>query len=145
MTEPVPSQSGLMQGAAPGPFGALDDLVPRALAPGVVTRLLSGSQMTFAYVELDPEVPVAEHSHANEQIGLLLSGMIEFRIDGELRIQSAGDTWIIPPHVPHGIDRTGPDGATIVEAFVPARPEYEELPALDPRPLRTPFDQRSES
>jgi quercetin dioxygenase-like cupin family protein len=127
-----------------GPFGSLHDVTPRLLAEGVVTRLLSGSRLTLAYVELDPGVPVGEHAHDNEQIGLLLSGSIWFRIGGELRRQRAGDTWSIPPGVPHGIDRTGPEGAILVEAFAPARTEYEALSPLPGRSLRHPFETAAE-
>jgi quercetin dioxygenase-like cupin family protein len=124
-----------MANMAESPFGVLADIVPRHLTDGVATRVLSGSRLTFVYVELEPNVPVAEHSHDNEQIGVLLSGSIAFRIDGELRLQRAGGTWVIPPNVPHGIDRTGPEGAVMVEAFAPGRPEYAELERLAVRPL----------
>lgn len=119
------------------PFGDLAAITPRVLADGVVTRILHGQKMSFVYIELDPGAPVAEHAHRNEQIGILLSGSIDFRVGGELRTQHAGETWTIPPHVPHGIDRTGPEGATLVEAFTPARQDWGRLEQLDPRPLRS--------
>lgn len=122
------------------PFGLLEEMVPRRLADGVSTRLLEGSRLTFAFVELDPGAPVAEHSHDNEQIGILLAGSIDFRIDGEMRTQRAGETWVIPPGVPHGIDSTGPDGAVLVEAFAPARLDYAELEPLEVRPLARALD-----
>jgi quercetin dioxygenase-like cupin family protein len=124
-------------------FGVLAHVVPRRLADGVVTRVLSGTQLTFVYVELEPGVPVAEHAHDNEQIGVLLAGSIAFRIGGDLRVQRAGETWVIPPGVRHGIDETGPEGAVMVEAFAPARPEYAELEPLPVRPLARPFPQEA--
>jgi quercetin dioxygenase-like cupin family protein len=124
-------------------FGRLDELTPRLLAEGVVTRILTGSRMTLVYVELDRGVPVGEHAHDTEQIGVLLSGSIWFRIGGELRRQRAGETWSIPPGVPHGIDRTGPEGAALVEAFAPARTDYEALRPLPRRSLRHPFGMTS--
>ncbi len=122
------------------PFGNLEEIVPRLLTRGVITRILQGERMTFVFVELEAGRPVAEHSHENEQIGVLLSGAIEFRVGGELRVQHAGDTWVIPPHVPHGIDRTGPDGASLIEAFAPARVDWENLEHLSPRKLRRPIE-----
>lgn len=123
--------------SATSPFGDLAAITPRVLADGVVTRILHGEEMSFVYVELDPGAPVAEHSHRNEQIGILLSGSIDFRVGGELRTQRAGETWTIPPFVPHGIDRTGPEGATLVEAFTPARQDWDGLEQLELRPLRS--------
>lgn len=111
-------------------FDVLERIVPRRLTDGVVTRVIDGERMTLVYVELEPGSVVAEHRHDNEQIGILVAGSIDFRVGAERRVQRAGETWAIPPGVPHGIEETGPDGAALIEAFTPNRPDYADLPRL---------------
>ncbi|MCW3002894.1 MAG: cupin protein [Conexibacter sp.] len=121
-------------------FCALEDVVPEILGEGVVTRILRGERMTLVFVELDPGSPVPEHAHDNEQIGVLVSGSMEFRIGGELREIRAGDAWTIPAGVPHAVDRAGPDGAALIEAFAPARVDWDGLERIAPRKLRRPIE-----
>jgi quercetin dioxygenase-like cupin family protein len=117
-------------------FQPLDGLPLEVLGEGVHTRILRGDRITVVYVELEPDSAVAEHAHDNEQLGVLLSGSMAFRIGDEVRDIGAGDGWVIPPDVPHGVDRTGPEGATLIEAFAPARTDWDQLQRVAPRELR---------
>jgi len=40
---------------------------------GVLARTVEGEQLSLAVVELDPGSVVREHSHENEQLGLVVS------------------------------------------------------------------------
>jgi quercetin dioxygenase-like cupin family protein len=120
-------------------FQPLDGVPLEVLAAGVHTRMLRGGRMTLIYVELDPDSVVAVHAHDNEQLGVLLSGSMAFRIGDELRDIRAGDGWVIPPNVAHGVDRTGPEGATLIEAFAPARNDWDRLERVAPRELQGAF------
>ena len=76
--------------------------------------------MTLAVIELDPDSVVPEHSHENEQLGVLVSGLLEFRVGDETRRVGPGGTWSIPANVPHEV-QAGPEGAVAVEVFAPTR------------------------
>ena len=83
--------------------GALDELA--ALAPfrvwdSVVARSVDGDRVAFAVVELEPSTVVPEHSHENEQLGMVLRGSVSFRVGDEVRDLEAGGTWRIAPNVP---------------------------------------------
>ncbi len=113
-------------------FDDVSTLAPHRIWDGVVGRVVHGDQITFGLIELEAGSVVPEHSHVNEQIGLLLGGSLTFRIGGEERALSPGEMWRILAHTPHDV-RAGPDGAVLVEAFSPARDDWAGLERLEPR------------
>jgi quercetin dioxygenase-like cupin family protein len=116
--------------------GAFDDLAsiqPLGIWDGVLARVVSGDRCTLAVVELDPGSVVKEHSHANEQLGIVLSGSVTFRVDTEVRDLGPGDTWRIPGNTPHEV-HTGPEGAVVIDFFAPPRDDWKAHKTLDPQP-----------
>lgn len=114
-------------------FGDLSSISPHAVWDGVVARAVEGERQTLTVIELAPNTVVPEHAHDNEQAGVLVSGSLSFRIGDDERELEAGGTWCIPPNVPHAV-RTGPEGAVVVEVFVPGRDDWGALERLDPSP-----------
>jgi len=115
------------------PFADLESLDALRIWEGVVARVVEGARATLAVIELDPDSVVPEHSHENEQLGVLVSGLLEFRIGDETRRVEPGGTWSIPANVPHQVG-AGPEGAVAVEGFVPARADWAGLERLEARP-----------
>ncbi len=113
-------------------FSSLGEIAPLRIWPGLIARALNGAEATLAQIELEPIVDVPEHSHVNEQIGILLGGTMTFRIGDESRDLRPGDTWVIPAHVPHSVT-SGPEGAMLIELFVPARDDWGDREVLEPR------------
>ena len=107
-------------------FGHLSEIVPHQLFAGVLARAVWSESITYAYVELEPDAFVPEHGHVNEQVGVLLTGSLQFRIGDEERELGPGATWSIPAHVPHEV-KTGPEGATLIEVFSPVRADWGQL------------------
>jgi quercetin dioxygenase-like cupin family protein len=112
-------------------FDELHTIVPLKIWDGVVGRAVAGEQLTLTLIELAPDSVVPEHSHVNEQVGIMLRGSLRFRIGDEERELGRGSTWCIPAHVPHEV-HTGPEGATLVEAFAPPRHDWAGLDRLEP-------------
>ena len=113
------------------------DLAARArqqIWDGVIGRIVHGERVTMALVELEANSVVPEHSHANEQVGLLLRGSLRFRVGDETRELAPGGSWRIPADVPHEVE-TGPDGAFLIEIFSPPRDDWHELERLEPQPI----------
>lgn len=113
------------------PFGSVEGARPYRIWDGAVARAVHGERMTFAVVDLEPDVAVPEHHHPNEQVGLVLRGAITMTIAGDARRLVAGDTYVIPGDVPHGA-LAGPDGVTVVDVFTPPREDWEQLERLEP-------------
>jgi quercetin dioxygenase-like cupin family protein len=119
------------------PFDDVGTMPPQQVWERIVARAVHGERLTLAVVELEPEAVVAEHSHDNEQLGVVLRGSIRFRVGDEERELETGGTWSIPPHVPHSAV-AGADGTTVVDVFAPGRDDWRALPRQEPRRGRWP-------
>jgi len=100
-----------------------EGIPPRTLAPGVTAKIASGEKMMLSLVTLAPDAVVPTHSHPHEQMGFMVSGTLEFTIEGETRVLSGNDMYFVPGGVPHAA-KGGPGGAVALEAFSPPREEY---------------------
>jgi quercetin dioxygenase-like cupin family protein len=127
-TDPPPKQERRMSKLVD-----LADITPIHVWEGVIARRVQGDQLTLAIVELEPNQPVPEHRHPNEQNGMVIRGEVRFRVGDEERLLGPGGTWQIPGDVPHSVV-TGPDGAVVIDVFAPIRADWEALPKLDREP-----------
>ena len=121
-------------------MSAFDDLAglgPLPIWEGIAARAVAGEQLTLAVVELDPGAIAREHSHANEQLGMVVSGAMTFRIGDETREIGPGATYVIPSNVPHEAT-AGPDGAVVIDVFAPPRADWNALEPGEPRSPRWP-------
>jgi quercetin dioxygenase-like cupin family protein len=118
-------------------FADFGTVAPQRIWEGVVGRTVHGDRVTFALIELEPGTIVPEHSHENEQVGMVLSGSLTFTIGGETREVGPGQAWCITAHVPHSVV-SGPEGAVAVEVFSPVRDDWQALEPAEPRAPRWP-------
>ena len=114
-------------------YGDLESSEPLPIWEGLLARAVEGEQSTLAIIELDPNISVPEHSHANEQLGVLIRGSVTFTIGGEVKEVGPGETWRILGHVPHSVI-AGAAGAVVVESFAPGRDDWEERERVAPQP-----------
>jgi quercetin dioxygenase-like cupin family protein len=119
-------------------FADLGTLGPQDIWNGVSVRAVHGERITLGVVELDPNAAVPEHSHENEQLGVVLSGSLNFRIGDETRELGAGSTYCIAANVPHEVITTGPDGAVVIDVFAPVRADWSRFEPQAPREPRWP-------
>jgi quercetin dioxygenase-like cupin family protein len=118
--------------ASMGALDELDGMEPLKVWDGVIARAVHGERVTLAVVELEPASVVPEHSHENEQLGLVISGSVTFRVGSETRELGPGGTWRIPPNTPHEV-HTGPEGAVVLDVFAPVRADWGGLETLEAR------------
>ena len=118
-------------------FEQLAALAPLGIWDGVIARAVDGERLTLAVVELDPGAAVPEHSHDNEQLGIVLEGSMTLRIGDETRDLGPGDAYRIDSHSPHEA-RAGSEGAVVIDVFAPSRSDWDAVERLDPRPTRWP-------
>ena len=121
-------------------MGAFEDLAsipPQGIWERIAARSRHGEELTLSVVELDPGAVVAEHSHPNEQLGIVLTGAIDFRVGDERRELGAGGTWLIPSHTPHEAT-AGPEGAVLIDVFAPPRADWSSIEPEESRPPRWP-------
>lgn len=118
-------------------FDDLASIAPIDIWPDVVARTVDGERCSFAVVELGPNSVVAEHSHENEQLGIVVSGSVSFRVGHETRELAPGGIWRIPPNTPHEV-HVGPEGAVVLDLFTPAREDWAGFERSVPRAPRWP-------
>jgi quercetin dioxygenase-like cupin family protein len=117
-------------------FDEIGAVAPQKVWDGVLGRVVEGERITLGVVELDAGSVVPEHSHENEQLGLVLEGSLLFRIGDESRELEPGGMYVIPANTPHEVE-TGPEGAVVVDVFSPVRVDWRELERRE-RPPRWP-------
>ena len=100
-----------------------ENIAPKVLAPGVTAKIFSGEKLMFSLVTLAPDAIVPTHTHPHEQVGMMVSGTMEFTIAGETRVLSGNAMYLVPGGMPHAA-KAGPGGAVALDAFAPPREEY---------------------
>jgi len=115
----------------------LEDLAARPLlkvwGETVRARRVQGEHITLAIVELEPNAVVPEHHHANEQLGMVITGRMHFTVDGETRDLGPGGTWRILGDRPHDVV-AGPEGAVVIDVFTPVRSDWDDRVVVEPSP-----------
>jgi quercetin dioxygenase-like cupin family protein len=97
------------------------------LREGYVARVVHGDRITFAVVEVEPDAELPEHSHENEQFGMVIQGSVTFRVGDESRTLEPGGLWRIAENTPHSV-KGGAEGAVVLDVFTPAREDWKGLP-----------------
>ena len=101
-----------------------DGGLPRNLAPGIDTTIYAGDQAMISVVRFAPGSVGSIHHHPEEQWGFCQSGS-GVRIQDGARIPvSAGDFWLTPGDVAHGME-AGADGMVVIDVFSPPRGDYK--------------------
>ena len=100
-----------------------ENIAPRVLAPGVTAKIASGEKMMLSLVTFAPDAVVPTHSHPHEQMGMIVSGTLEFTIAGETRVLAGSGMVFVPGGVPHAA-KAGSGGAVALEVFSPPREEF---------------------
>jgi quercetin dioxygenase-like cupin family protein len=93
------------------------------LFPGVAIRTNAGQGIMLSLVDFEPGSVVPDHSHPHEQMGMMISGRLEFTVGGLTRLLGPGDVWKIPGGVIHRV-RALDGPAVALDIFHPIREEY---------------------
>jgi len=91
--------------------------------PGVEICTTAGERMMFSVVTFEPGSVVLDHAHPHEQMGMMISGRLEFTVGGVTRLLEPGDMWRIPGGVVHRV-RALDGPAVALDVFHPIRSDY---------------------
>ena len=84
---------------------------------------LAGDHLQLSLADIPADGVVDWHSHANEQMGMMVSGKADFYIGDEKKTLVAGDLYRIPGGIRHKVVALdGPVQA--LDVFYPIRDEY---------------------
>jgi quercetin dioxygenase-like cupin family protein len=93
-----------------------------ALNPLISRRVIHTERMTICRIRLKKGAVVPTHSHENEQVTMLESGVLRFIFDREEKIIQAGDALPIPPHAPHRVEAL--EDSIALDLFSPVREDW---------------------
>ena len=87
-----------------------------------IKTLVYGEKTLMAKFHLKKGEVLPQHKHPHEQTGYLLSGKMEFSVDGKVWIAEEGDGWCIKGNIEHGA--TILEDSIVIEVFTPVRADY---------------------
>ena len=93
--------------------------------PGVTRQVLGHDpELMLVRVTFEKGAVGSLHSHPHRQVTFIERGRFEFNLDGAKTVLSAGDSWFVPPGVPHGV--VALDEGSVIDVFTPARLDFLE-------------------
>jgi quercetin dioxygenase-like cupin family protein len=98
--------------------------VPTLPVKGPISRRILAYGPSLMSVEvsfLEPYTDVP-HSHPHDQICMVLEGMFEFNLDGEMILMNPGDSIFVTGNLPHCINALTPGKA--LDIFSPLREDF---------------------
>ena len=99
-----------------------DDTPNEQITDTVARRFITGDSVTVGRFELKKGGVVPTHAHANEQISMVMSGALVFRIDGRDTVVKTGEVMQIPANVPHEVEVL--EDAVAIDVFSPVRQDW---------------------
>ena len=98
------------------------DIPSEQINDTIARRFITGDSITIGRFELKQGGIVPSHSHVNEQISIVLSGVLLFRINGVETIVKAGEVMQIPANVAHEVEVL--EDTLAVDVFSPVRQDW---------------------
>jgi quercetin dioxygenase-like cupin family protein len=90
---------------------------------GVTLKTLTfGEKTLLSNIKLKRGAVIPPHQHPHEQTGFLLSGCLDFVINGEYFTAGPGDSWTILGNIIHGAEAR--EDSNVIEVFAPVREDY---------------------
>src|SRR5262245_10090365 len=100
------------------------DIPSEQLNPATARRYLTGDRVTVARFELKRGGVVARHSHENEQVSCVLSGMLKFTLNGQEILVGSGEVLQIPSWLEHEVEVL--EDTVVIDVFSPVRQDWIE-------------------
>ena len=98
------------------------DIAPEQINAEVLRQYITADRVTIARFELKGGGVVPRHAHENEQVSIVLSGALLFRIDGREITVRGGEVMQIPGSVAHEVEVL--EDALVIDVFSPIRQDW---------------------
>ena len=104
-------------------FFRTSELSATEMLPGVNRRAVYLDGVMLTFFDFEPGAVVPQHQHPHQQITWVVSGSMEFDLDGEKRVLHPGDGVLIRPGVPHAAVVLD-EPCSALDAWHPVRDDY---------------------
>ena len=85
-------------------------------------KVISGERITMAQIFLAKNAVVPLHHHEHEQISSVLSGALQFEMEGKETVLRPGEVLLIPSDVPHRV--VALEDSLALDVFSPIRTDW---------------------
>lgn len=99
-----------------------NEIEAEQLNPQATRKVLHTDGMTIARLWLTKGAIVPRHQHINEQVTTMESGRLRFFFDDGDVFVSAGESLVIPPNKPHGVEAL--EDSVALDLFTPRREDW---------------------
>lgn len=104
-------------------FVVRNNIQAENVSQGVERRIMAyDEELMLVEVKLEKGGVGAVHTHPHHQVDYLVSGKVEFELNGEKKMMNPGDSVLIPPNVPHGAYAL--EDSVLLDIFSPARKDF---------------------
>ncbi len=97
----------------------LDALPEEKIGDKITRRIVVGEKSMIVFWKMKAGAHAARHQHPHEQIFWMLSGRMEFDLDGVKRTCGPGDCGVVPGNTPH--EAYFPVDTEVIDVFAPPR------------------------
>lgn len=113
-------------------YGNIDwDLMEwEQVVPGIDRKVVHLKGATLVLNRLVPGNEPFPHSHPHEQASYIVSGNLDFTIDGQVHHLAPGDLLAVPPGAEHYAVAVGQEICLNLDFFTPKRDDYVQSPML---------------
>ena len=98
------------------------DQLPAGIIRTEVQRSASsipGREIVQVLTKIPPGVESGWHIHPGEEVGYIIAGTIEMKVEGQpTRTLQAGDGFLIPPRTPHSAYDIGPEVGLMLSTYI---------------------------
>jgi quercetin dioxygenase-like cupin family protein len=99
-----------------------NDIAPEQMNPLVTRQVIHSDAMTLARIVLKKGAIVPVHQHVSEQISMVVSGVMRFRLgDRDVTVRQ-GENLQIPSNMPHSVEAL--EDSVAVDVFSPPREDW---------------------
>jgi quercetin dioxygenase-like cupin family protein len=92
-------------------------------APGLQRQVLSfDDHLMMVRVRFEKNALGAMHTHPHRQVTAVESGSFEVIVDGQKKLLNPGDSFFVPPDVPHSV--LAAEEGSLLDVFTPARRDF---------------------
>ena len=98
------------------------DIPSEQLNPSTVRKYVTADRVTIAQFELKRGGVVPRHAHENEQVSHVLTGKLQFMINGQPVVVGAGELLQIPGGVAHEVEVL--EDTLVIDVFSPVRQDW---------------------
>lgn len=105
---------------APSPVD-WDQIPAETVLPGIGRQTFHGDHQTIVRYVYQPGSEFPVHHHPEEQFTIVLSGVIDFTVDGQPVRLGPGECALIPSNVSHGAQVNGAETVVTLNTMSPRR------------------------